>query len=142
MGVFDLQERHRVRLLIRRDACDRFYSCLYYVPRDLFNSALRERIQQVLAERLGADEIEFSTRFSDSILARVHFVIRVAPQAGAAIDEAAIEAAVVEASRACTTSCARRCWRPVAKRPATVSTSSSVTPSHRPTASTLAPAAP
>ncbi|NVK41029.1 MAG: NAD-glutamate dehydrogenase [Oceanospirillaceae bacterium] len=100
MGVFDLQERHRVRLLIRRDTCDRFYSCLYYVPRDLFNSALRERVQQVLAERLDAQEIEFSTRFSDSILARVHFVVRVAPQVEAPIDEAMIEAAVVEASRA------------------------------------------
>ncbi len=32
-GIFGLQERPRVRLLLRRDAFSRFYSCLVFVPR-------------------------------------------------------------------------------------------------------------
>ncbi|GGB84886.1 NAD-specific glutamate dehydrogenase [Marinobacterium zhoushanense] len=100
IGVFDLQERHKVRLLIRRDDCKGFYSCLYYVPRELFNSALRQKIQKVLTEQLQAQEVEFRTRFSDSILARVHFVLRVDPNSTPGCDFKRLERRVIEASRA------------------------------------------
>jgi glutamate dehydrogenase len=100
MGVFDIQERHKVRLLVRREACNRFYSCLYYVPREQFSSALRQQVQDVLAEQLQAQETEFRTRLSESTLARVHFVVRVDPKTSAAFDGAALEARVIEASRA------------------------------------------
>jgi len=100
MGIFDLQERHKVRLLIRRDSCKGFYSCLYFVPRELFSSALRQKVQTVLTEQLQAQEVEFRTRFSDSILARVHFVLRVDPESTPACDFRRLEHRVIEASRA------------------------------------------
>ena len=53
-GVFGLQERPRVRLLLRRDAFRRFYSCLVYVPREKYNTQVRQRIERVIPEALRA----------------------------------------------------------------------------------------
>ena len=44
MGILDLQDRQQVRLFVREDRFARFRSCLVYVPRERFNSDLRERI--------------------------------------------------------------------------------------------------
>jgi hypothetical protein len=45
-----LQERPRVRLLLRRDAFRRFYSCLVFVPREKYNTQVRQRIERVIGE--------------------------------------------------------------------------------------------
>ena len=42
-GILHLQERQRVRLFVREDVFRRFYSCLVYVPRDHFNTELRQK---------------------------------------------------------------------------------------------------
>ncbi len=42
IGMLELQERQRTRLFQRRDRFGRFYSCLVFVPRDRFNSDLRQ----------------------------------------------------------------------------------------------------
>ena len=79
MGVLYIKERPVVRLFVRRDPYGRFFSCFVYVPRELHNTKLRLKMQAILAKHLGAnaDEIRFSTWFSDSILARVHFIVPV-----------------------------------------------------------------
>ncbi|MFC6673659.1 NAD-glutamate dehydrogenase [Marinobacterium aestuariivivens] len=100
MGIFTLQERRKIKLLIRRDACSKFFSCLYFVPRDLYTTALRLQVQQRLIEHFGALDCEFTTRFSESLLARVHFVLQVDPARVPEFDVQAIEAEVVEISRA------------------------------------------
>ena len=99
MGVFNLQERRKVRLLMRRDARGRFYTVLYYVPRDVFNTALRTQVQDLLAERLGALDSEFNTYYSESVLARVYFVFPVDPTQPHDIDPQELEAEVAELSR-------------------------------------------
>ncbi|MBA4503018.1 NAD-glutamate dehydrogenase [Marinobacterium marinum] len=99
MGVFNLQERRRARLLMRPDRCGKFVTFLYYVPRDSFNTELRQQVQKVLAKALNTHEIDFTTYYSESILARVHFVAHIDPEAIAAFDFAAIEAEVVAISR-------------------------------------------
>ena len=40
-GIFGLQERPRVRVLLRRDLFHRFYSCLVFVPREKYNTQVR-----------------------------------------------------------------------------------------------------
>lgn len=75
-GILHLQERQKIRVFIRRDSFARLYSCLVFVPRERFNSKLREKMQKILMDELGGYQAEFSTRFSESILARIHFVIR------------------------------------------------------------------
>lgn len=99
MGVFNLQERRKVRLLCRRDSCGKFFSFLYYVPRDIFNTALRTQVQDLLVERLGALDSEFTTYYSESVLTRVYFVLPVDPETMNAFDPQELEAEVAELSR-------------------------------------------
>ncbi|WP_375057956.1 NAD-glutamate dehydrogenase [Zobellella sp. DQSA1] len=99
MGIFSLQERRKASLFIRADRNGRYYSCLYYVPRDLYNTALREKVQGILADGLGAVDVEMFAALSDSVLFRTHFVVYVHSDEQHAPDLAAIEARVMAASR-------------------------------------------
>ncbi|WP_025273950.1 NAD-glutamate dehydrogenase [Haloglycomyces albus] len=76
MGVLRLAGRRRLRLFMRRDAYDRFVSCLVYLPKDRFNTATRLKIQRILLERIGGAGVDFDVRMGDSALARLHFIIR------------------------------------------------------------------
>lgn len=76
MGILHLQERQHIRLFIRKDDFAQYFSCLVFVPRDRFNSRLREKMSNILMRELGGYNVEFITHFAESILARIHFVIR------------------------------------------------------------------
>lgn len=76
MNILQLQERRRVRLFIRRDLYHRFLSCLVYAPRDILNTELIERMQTILEKSFDAIEASYSIYLSESILGRVHYVIR------------------------------------------------------------------
>jgi glutamate dehydrogenase len=78
MGVLQMQERDYSGLFVRRDAFDRFYSCMVYVPRERYNTELRIETQALLQEAFGSDrEVEFTTFFSESVQARTHYIVRV-----------------------------------------------------------------
>ena len=72
-GVLHIQERPRTRVFLRRDRFDRFLSAIVYVPRDAYDSALRQRIGQVLCEAFDATLLSFEPRFGNERLARVLF---------------------------------------------------------------------
>src|SRR4051812_7533162 len=78
MGILGLQERRRVRLFMRRDDYGRFVSCLVYLPRERYTTQVRLRMQAILLRALGGSAIDYSTRYSESVLVRVHFVVRTA----------------------------------------------------------------
>ncbi|RVU31709.1 NAD-glutamate dehydrogenase [Neptunomonas marina] len=98
MKVFYLQERRRACLVVREDKSGQFYTCLYYVPRDLFTTALRLNVQHLLGDVFNAEDIEFTNWFSESVMARTHFVVRVKPGQEAP-DLEQVEADVQELSR-------------------------------------------
>ncbi len=50
IGVLNLQERQRIALFVRRDPLERFVSCLVYVPRERYDTALRQRFAAILEE--------------------------------------------------------------------------------------------
>ncbi|MGL1956214.1 MAG: NAD-glutamate dehydrogenase [Colwellia sp.] len=78
MGILQMQERDHCGLFVRRDAFDRFYSCMVYVPRERYTTKLRIETQHLLQEALGSDkEVEFTTFFSESVQARTHYIVRV-----------------------------------------------------------------
>ncbi|GAA6171802.1 NAD-glutamate dehydrogenase [Colwellia sp. KU-HH00111] len=78
MGILQMQERDYCGLFVRRDAFDRFYSCMVYVPRERYNTKLRIETQQLLKEAFGSDqEVEFTTYFSESVQARTHYIVKV-----------------------------------------------------------------
>ena len=100
MGVLRLAGRRRLRLFVRRDVYGRFYSCLVYLPRDRFNTENRLKIQEILSRRLGGIGVDYDTRLTESVLARLHFVIRIDPNAEAeAVDVEAVQAELNEATR-------------------------------------------
>ena len=75
MGILGLQERQRTRLFVTRDMFNRFYSCLVYLPRERYSRELGLRIQKVLVNAFHGTEVEFSTLFTESTLARIHLII-------------------------------------------------------------------
>lgn len=99
MGIFQIQERKRIRLFARMDVYRRFISCLVFVPRDRFNTELRHQMQHILAESFNAQEISFSTQFTESVLARIHFIIRLDPNNIPEYDLKEIEKKLIEAGR-------------------------------------------
>ena len=77
--VLYTRERRQLRLFVRRDLYGRFLSCLVYLPRDRYNTTVRERIAAILKEQLGGDNIEYTAHVGESFAARLHFVVRPAP---------------------------------------------------------------
>ena len=73
--ILQLDERPRVRVLARRDRFDRFVSVLVYVPRDRFDSDVREEIGAFLADAYRGTVASYSLFFPEGPLVRVHFVI-------------------------------------------------------------------
>ncbi|MGY1856115.1 NAD-glutamate dehydrogenase [Modestobacter sp. SYSU DS0290] len=77
LAVLHLRERRQTRLFLRRDPFGRFFSALVYLPRDRYTTAVRLAMQQLLLEHLGGTAVEFTVRSSESVLTRLHFVVRV-----------------------------------------------------------------
>lgn len=99
MGILSLQERRSTRLFIREDAYGRYMSCFVFVPRDIFNTHLLRKIQQVLMTALDGIDVSFNTMFTASILTRIHFTIRVDSSQRRRINVLDIEKSLVEASK-------------------------------------------
>ena len=99
MGILHLQERQRIAFFPRVDAFERFVSCLVYVPRDRFDTALRLRLQQILSSAYEGELSEYYTHLTDSHLARLHFIVKTTPGAIPEVDAAALEEQLIEAGR-------------------------------------------
>ncbi len=97
-GIVNLYERRRVRLFARRDSYERFYSCLIYVPRDRYNTEVRERAERIVRRRFGGTHVETQVQISDSTLARLHMLVRTPPGAPPVEDIESIEAEIAAAA--------------------------------------------
>ncbi len=76
IGILRLQERQRSRIFLRSDPFGRFTSVQVFVPRDRFNTELRQRIGSELMVALDGESIEFTPMLTDSPLARIHYFVR------------------------------------------------------------------
>ena len=97
-GTVNLYERALVRLFIRRDEFERFYSCLVFVPRDRYNTDVRSGIESILRAELAGREVETQVQLSESTLARLHVVVRTHPPLPRGIEVARIEQAIARAT--------------------------------------------
>jgi glutamate dehydrogenase len=75
-GILNLQDRQRVRFFLRRDTFRRFYSCIVYIPREKYSTAIRGRVETILMEAFSGTSVDSSVQISDSPLARVHLIVR------------------------------------------------------------------
>ncbi|KLV03775.1 NAD-glutamate dehydrogenase [Photobacterium aquae] len=97
-GVVRMQDRDLLRLFIRRDPFGRFFSCMVYVTKERYNTELRRKTQEVLRDYFGStQDVEFTTFFSESPLARTHYIVRVENN-NFDVDVKAIEHNLVEAA--------------------------------------------
>ncbi|HEV2538092.1 MAG TPA: NAD-glutamate dehydrogenase domain-containing protein [Frateuria sp.] len=98
-GILELRQRARTRLFVRRDRYGRFYTCLVYVPRERFNTTVRERIEHLLRDALHGEHVDSAVLMGEAALARLHVVVR--PKIGdrTAYDTAALEQSVASIVR-------------------------------------------
>src|SRR3989454_13389 len=98
-AILHLEERQRLRLFVRRDAFERFLSCLIYAPRENYTTELRQKWQAILTQAFNGTSPEFNVHLSESALARVMIIVRTTPGHIPDVDVRALEARLATASR-------------------------------------------
>src|SRR5499427_4858506 len=100
LGVLHLRSHPRPRLFLRKDVYGRFMSCVVYLPRDRYTTAVRLRTQEILREALNGETVEYSATVGESPLARLLVVVRAKPGTALAdVDTSGLEAKIVAAAR-------------------------------------------
>ena len=99
LGILRLGDRRKTRVFIRRDLYGRFYSCLVYMPRESYNTDSRVKIQEILKRHLNGTSAEFTVQLSETVLARLHILVRSSPRDAPRYDTRAIESEIVQATR-------------------------------------------
>ena len=98
IGILNINERNRIRLFLRKDIYRRYVSCLIFVPKKCFNNELRKSIQEILEWNLSGKEAQHDTFFGESVLARIHYVIRTNSQDEIEYNTKTIEQAIIKAA--------------------------------------------
>ncbi|RWB72041.1 MAG: NAD-glutamate dehydrogenase [Mesorhizobium sp.] len=93
-AILGLVERPRIRALVRADQFDRFVSILVFVPRDRYDSAVREKIGAYLKTVFEGRLSAYYPAFPEGGLARVHFIIGRSGGKTPKIEQSTIEAAI------------------------------------------------
>jgi len=99
IGILNLQERQRIALFVRKDPLERFVSCLVYVPRERYDTHLRQNFAEILAAAFAGTVTDFYAHLDESVLARVQFIINVTRGAVPPVDAGALEQRLAEAGR-------------------------------------------
>ena len=84
---------------MRCDLYGRFLSCLIYVPRENYNTDLRQRMQRVLMKAFNGVSSEFNVQLSESALARILIIVRTRPGTIPRYDVREIEQELVQVAR-------------------------------------------
>ena len=98
-AVVELGERPRVRVLTRVDRFHRFVSVQVFVPRDRYDSRLRERIGHLLADVYDGHVSAYYPAFPEGPLARVHFIIGRPGGMTPEVDAETLETRITEMAR-------------------------------------------
>ena len=75
-AVVDLGSRRGTLLFVRADPLEHFVSCLVYLPRDRYTTAVRLDIEDILVREFGGTSLEFTARVTESPWALLHFMVR------------------------------------------------------------------
>ncbi len=95
LAITHIHERRHTRVFTRTDRYGLFVTCLVFLPRDLYNTNIRERVQSLLVSTFGATHAEYQPYFSESILVRLHFTLRVQPGAQRTVESREIEQQII-----------------------------------------------
>ncbi|MFK7864053.1 MAG: NAD-glutamate dehydrogenase [Pseudohongiellaceae bacterium] len=96
LEITQIQETRISKLFVRKDSYGKFFSCLVYMPRDIYNTKVRQQVQHFLKTELQAEEVEFNTYLSESMLVRIHFILRVPEIQNVKFNRAKLETEMVQ----------------------------------------------
>ncbi|HRY24507.1 MAG TPA: NAD-glutamate dehydrogenase [Geminicoccaceae bacterium] len=100
--ILYLQDRQQIRLFVRQDTFGRFVSCLLYIPRERYNTTLRERLQSLLLEAFDGSDSEFQAQVTEAVLARIMVIVRTPEGVPDDLDVEALERQIQELSQSWT----------------------------------------
>jgi glutamate dehydrogenase len=103
-SVVDLGSGRRALLFLRADRLEYFVSCLVYLPRDRYTTAVRLQIEDILVREFGGTSLEFTARVTESPWALLHFMVRLRADTATRIDTSdanrvRLQALLTEAAR-------------------------------------------
>jgi glutamate dehydrogenase len=75
LGIQRLYNRPGLDVFIRKDALQRFFSCVIYLPKEYYDSRLRVKIQRILEEELHGVQTDHYMLINEHALARLQYVI-------------------------------------------------------------------
>jgi glutamate dehydrogenase len=99
LGVLQLQERQKTSLFVRKDEFERYVSCLAYLPRDRFDTKLRQTIIRILEETYNGTVSAYYSQLDDSSLARLHVMVKTTPGNCPNVPKEDVQAVLAEAAR-------------------------------------------
>ncbi|MFL0802313.1 MAG: NAD-glutamate dehydrogenase [Agarilytica sp.] len=98
-NITSINERHVVRLIMREDPFGSFVNCMVYVPKDLYSTRVRMKVEKLIGDALGSEECDSTTYFSESTLARAQFVFRVDENKKMDVDVDVLEDAIRDVTK-------------------------------------------
>ncbi len=99
LGILHLHERPHIAFFPRMDPFERYASCLIFVPRDRYGTALRLRFQVILEQAFDGKVTNYYTRLTTESHARLLLYVRTTPGQVPEWSAEAIREALVDASR-------------------------------------------
>ena len=97
LGVLQIRGSQKVALFARRDAFNRFVSCLIYVPRERYTAQLRGIMREIVEQGFGARVSVIYLEVSDEAHARLQFIVPTPAGRPVDFDLHAIEKRLAEA---------------------------------------------
>ena len=99
LGILRLEERPRTGLFLRADRFGRWLSALVYLPREQFDTTLRQAVEAILTRAAGGEVMSRTSVLGHTELARVHLIVRATAERLAQLDPVALERDIVLAAR-------------------------------------------
>lgn len=79
MGILHLKVMPRCKAFVRKDRFERYVSTLVFVPRDMYDSTLRGKVERILCDAFNGEISSHYAQLSNERIARWHFIIRTKP---------------------------------------------------------------
>jgi glutamate dehydrogenase len=74
-SILTILERQTANVTFRQDKFKRYYAFLVHIPRDKFNTEVRQMIQAILVEEVSGSNIEFQVKIEESNLTRLYLTV-------------------------------------------------------------------
>ena len=75
LSILTIQDRQKSNVTVRKDKFKRFYAFLVHIPRDKFNTNIRQTIQEILSDEVSGIGIEFQVKIGETNLTRLYVTV-------------------------------------------------------------------